>query len=634
MNKDEAIRIIKEKLPGKQYGKEYVVKTCPFCGRSDGKFYVNIDTTQYNCMHASCKARGNANTLFKHLGISADKVELGDYKPDVRTKEVTFNLEEYCVPLSPENEDIIDYMKSRGIDYDTLVKSNVMYSTKHNALAFATMEDADTCVGIVYRKIDKKIYMERDSAQMLWGKDTADLSQDTLFITEGRVDCLSLREIGVWNSLSIPNGASSHHWIEKEWDFLNKYKKLVLCYDNDTPGQNAILEIKTRLDFASLYTLDYKEYKDINEMLLGNIQALYDTVTKPKEIPMDGFISLNTVSTSEYSGLELLSCGLKQIDRIMGGTGLGQSTIICAPSGVGKTVTMCNMIKGYIANGESCAVWSGELNNQMLKTWLYSVFAGEKAIDKKPHPFRDGDFITSIKKEYEESIDEVVSDSLYIYDGEKSDGFEMVEAFTRLYKRFGVKVFFIDNLSILNMSVRGLDKYQGEEEFAKKLTKFVKKHPIHLFMVAHPTKQNLNTDPNYTDKNGRIKRPEYYDQYSVKGSSALANLTHNIIFLQKATDHIKKYMAQSVMESMTEIGEDKTNIDNAVKMILKNFSLLAYAVKNRGTGAVYENALLGYDKATRRIYGLTSKDEDLSVEVVKEKKEVTEDEFEEIGDDF
>lgn len=276
------------------------------------------------------------------------------------------------------------------------------------------------------------------------------------------------------------------------------------------------------------------------------------------------------------------------------------------------------MIKGLLSVGEKVAIWSGELNNQMLKTWLYSAIAGEKAVNKIAHPFRPGEYISTIKPDYEERINKAVAGKLFVYDGNKNNGFDMIKNFTMLHKRYGVKYFFIDNLSILDMSVKGVGKYEGEEEFAKVVASFTRNNPVHLFKIMHPIKQNLNTDPNFVDRNGRVKRPEFYDQYSVKGSSAIVNLAHNIMFLGRATDHFKAYMCQEYKTKMEEKGAPQYEIDRVLSLINKEFSLIAYLVKNRQFGYIYESALFGYNHETRRIYGLLSKDEDLSKEVIND----------------
>lgn len=628
MKLEKAINLIKTKLEGRQYGNEYVSE-CPFCESPKHKFYINTETGMYSCKRASCSAQGNMTTLFKHMGIEEHIEYDSDFEREHKPKAKLSVDMSQIRPLAESDNDIIDYMMSRGIDYETLAKCNVQYSTRHKAMVFLTYNN-DELVGVLYRTPDKRLFMEKGSEQRLWGVDDLNFSNKTLYITEGHPDRLTLVEMGIENAVSVPNGAASHEWIDRDWDTLKKFERIVLCYDNDTAGKKAILEVKNRLDFASLYELEYGRSKDINDMFMENCDALYKTARNPKEISMDGFISLQNVTTETGVTDELLSTGLRQFDRIFGGIGLHQSTIICSESGAGKSTTVSNMAKGMIASGEKVALWSGELSNKALKVWLYSTIGGEKAIDYSPHPFRDGEFLASIKPEYEKKIDKIVDGKLFVYDGNKSDGFKMLKHFEYLHKRHGVKFFFIDNLSILDMSVKGMGQYESESEFSKSVAEFTRNNAVHLFLVAHPTKSAINADPNFIDSKGRVKAIERYTQQQVRGSATLVNLIHNVLFLCRAKEHEKSYFAQQAEIAMQKSGNTK-DIAETVKLIMTEFSLLAYLVKNRSQGTILENVLFGYDKKTRRIYGLQSKAQDLSVEILPD-EDFSEPEFETIGE--
>lgn len=614
MRVNEVIDVIATKLEGRVYGKEFVSRECPYCGRTKGKFYVNVNTGQFSCKSASCGASGNLSTLLPKLGIDV-QVEYDDVPAEFKKKSVAVEIKaEKIGEITDDNADLIEYMMSRGISHDTLINSGVKHSGKHNALSFLTYRDGKL-IGCTYRKPGKKIYMEAGSEQRLWGVDTFQPDNNTLYITEGHPDCLTLREMGIYNSVSVPNGASSHEWVNRDWDWLQQFERIVLCYDNDEPGRAAILDVKGRLDFANLYELDYKDSKDINDMYMNDCENLFKTVRTPKEISMDGFISLQAVSTEAGVTDELMSTGLTGFDQIFGGIGLHQSTIIMAESGAGKTTVMSNMIKGMLSKGQKVATWSGELSNKMLKTWLYATIGGEEAVETKPHPFRKDDFISSIKREYEKKIDRAIDGKLFCYDGNKSNAFSMIKHFEYLHKRFGVKYFFIDNLSILDMSVKGLGQYEAESEFSKAVASFTRNNAVHLFLVAHPTKTSINSDPNFIDSKGRVKNIERYTQQQVRGSATLVNLIHNVLVLCRAKAHEKAYMIQRNEQKLTE-DKQQSKIPSMVKKMKEEFSLMAYLVKNRSGGFMYEDALFGYDKKTRRIYGLQTKDEDLSVELI------------------
>ncbi|MEG0151632.1 MAG: toprim domain-containing protein [Cellulosilyticaceae bacterium] len=611
MTLDKAIETLVERLESKLYGKEYVSK-CPICGASEKKFYLNSTTGVANCKRGKCGYKGNATTLFKLFGIN-ETIEYEDYVSKPKAK-IDFKIDLSTIRTLEESDSkIIDYFIGRGIGFDTLRSCGIMFSEKHRIMAFPFIIDG-VLNGITYRTLDKKIYKEAGSKQVLLGVDTLPPEKDILYITEGEIDWLTLREAGILSSVSVPNGVQSHAWIDYHWELLNKYKSIVICFDNDEPGKRGISEIRNRLDFASLYELEYGHSKDINDLWMEDQESFYKTVRKPKPIEMDNFVSLQNVRTASGAMDELFSCGIPQFDRIFGGLGMSQSTIVFSESGCGKSTVISNIVKGLLSKNEKVCIFSGELSNSMLKSWLYATIGGEKAVDSKPHPFRPGEFITSIKPDYEDRIDKMVDGKLWIYDGNKSNAFDMLNNFEKMHKRHGIRWFIKDNLSILDMTVKGLGKYEAEEEYSKKVASFTRNNKLHLMLVAHPTKTALNTNPDYIDKKGRVKPLEYYTQQQVKGSASIVNLAHNVMAMCRAKGHEKAYFIQT-MEDQYLKANRVAEFEKIRPIMEKELSLITYLVKNRSSGVIYDFAFFGYDSPTRRIYGINSKADDISREV-------------------
>lgn len=93
-----------------------------------------------------------------------------------------------------------------------------------------------------------------------------------LFITEGQKDACALfqtlksrakdktRDPAV---ISLPNGTKSVHSLQPFMDKFSKWKEVILCFDNDDPGQKAVDEFLKMYPEAKVATLPLKDAHDM-----------------------------------------------------------------------------------------------------------------------------------------------------------------------------------------------------------------------------------------------------------------------------------------------------------------------------------------------------------------------------------
>ena len=97
-----------------------------------------------------------------------------------------------------------------------------------------------------------------------------------LIICEGQSDCLSLIECGYTNAVSIPGGTENMKWVEYNFDWLEKFDKIILWFDSDEAGVKARKEASSRLGVWRIKYIEIPEelrkeanykIKDVNEVL-------------------------------------------------------------------------------------------------------------------------------------------------------------------------------------------------------------------------------------------------------------------------------------------------------------------------------------------------------------------------------
>jgi twinkle protein len=58
---------------------------------------------------------------------------------------------------------------------------------------------------------------------------------------------MSLAQLGVFNSVSVPGGAENLAWIESEWDWLNRFDTIFLAFDINRAGEHGAVKAAKRL---------------------------------------------------------------------------------------------------------------------------------------------------------------------------------------------------------------------------------------------------------------------------------------------------------------------------------------------------------------------------------------------------
>ena len=113
---DDAERFAQEQgLKAKRIRNELVFQKCPYCGsasRDEEKFAINLQTGQFNCLRASCGAKGNMLTLARDFDFSLGRDADTYYRIGAQRHYRVFKKNDK--PIEP-NEAAIEYLKGRGI---------------------------------------------------------------------------------------------------------------------------------------------------------------------------------------------------------------------------------------------------------------------------------------------------------------------------------------------------------------------------------------------------------------------------------------------------------------------------------------------------------------------------------------
>lgn len=471
----------------KQKGNELEFQLCPYCkggGKKDkGTFSINLKTGQFECKRSSCGMKGNMITLSRDFNFSiSDEVDRYYNRNDYNNRFKSFRKAHI------ETKDgAVKYLFERGISENICRKYEI--TTKKdadNVLVFPFKDENGELRFIKYRNMayikgetpGSKEWCESNCMPILFGMNQCE-DFETLVITEGQIDSLSLAEAGIKNAVSVPTGCNGFTWIPHCWDWFTKFSELIIFGD----CENGIITLSEMLSrrFPNKVRIvreeDYKGCKDANEILQNNgKQALIDAVNNAAYTENKRIKRLSDVKSVDILNSESISTGIKEIDNTLsGGLHLGQVVLLTGKRGDGKSTFMSQLICEATENDYVSFVYSGELMDFYFKRWIDMQFAGKRdlrnsEIDKLNAWYRDKIFL------YDNSI---------IDDEETEDLLSVVED---AIKKYDAKFICLDNLMTAIDVGMNEDLYRAQSRFVGKLAQIAKTYNVVVLLVAHPRK--------------------------------------------------------------------------------------------------------------------------------------------------
>lgn len=509
---------------------ELIFEFCPYCKAKHkddkNKFSIDLKTGRFHCFRASCNANGNMITLSRDFNFSLG-ADADQYYRHVRQFR---NISDH--PKPEPKPAAVAYMESRGISEEVTNRYNITVQREHeNILVFLFYDDRDQLQFVKYRKTDfdkakdsAKEWCERDCKPILFGMNHCDPEvSDTLVLTEGQLDSLSLTEAGIPNAVSVPTGANGFTWVPHCWDFLHKFKTLIVFGDHERGHITLLTEMAARFDGTVKHVRpeDYLDCKDANEILQKyGKQALIDAVGNAVAVAHPQIKSLVDVQRIDLSKLEKFSTGFKSLDRILGGFYLGQLIILTGERGEGKSTLASQFATHAVSEGYNVFCYSGELMDWFFRAWFDAQVAGPAWINT----IRESDSgyeEYSVRAEVMPLIEKWYGNKVYIYDKNILGGqeeYSLPETLETAIRQYGCRVIIVDNLMTAMEDDLSTDQWRQQTAFVSALAKLAKQYDALIFLIAHPRK----------------KQGFGFDNDDIAGSSNITNLADVVIRYSRA----------------------------------------------------------------------------------------------------
>jgi len=386
-------------------------------------------------------------------------------------------------------------------------------------LRFPYFDDSGRVQGFKTKDKLKQFKYEGVSTNTLFGQHLFPTNGKRIVITEGELDAASCYEaMPNWPMVSLPHGAASAKKdIQKQIPLLQGYEEIVLFFDNDNAGRDAVEKAASILPTGKVKIARLEQYKDASDALQADdAEAIRRAIWDAKEYQPDGIVDgkslLDAVTTPsppcnhkyKFEGLQEKTHGIRY----------GELTTITAGTGQGKSTFCRQLATQLLEEGVKVGYIALEESNRRTALGLMSVSVG-KALHLGEHEY------STLKEAYDSTINNW---NLYLYDHFGSLSSDTI--YNRIeYMALGldIKVIFLDHLSILLSGLQG-DERRMIDQTMTNLRSLVERTGISLFLVSHL--RRTHTDQDHTD-GAKVSLGQ------LRGSQAISQLSDTVLALER-----------------------------------------------------------------------------------------------------
>ena len=417
----------------------------------------------------------------------------------------------------------------RGLEKRTCEKYGYGFATwKGKEVQVASFEDSTgTVVAQKLRFKDgegrKSFVTLGDSSKIgLWGKARVRPDGRMLIVTEGELDAMAVSQVfgNKYPVVSVPHGAQqARKYIKKDLKFIQSFEKVVLCFDEDDAGRNAVDACKDLIEPGKLRVARLP-LKDASDMLMARrSDELYRAIWDAQKWTPDSLLhgqDLLTKATERYVS-QIGPYPYDELNRLTGGMRGRELVMLTAGSGVGKS-TLCNEVAAHcLSLGENVAVLALEADPYRTTRGIYTVHANKPLITE--HGEHTVPMVQAAHEEW--------GDKLWVFDGFAwADVDELCSLLRYIAKGLDTRVVVLDHVSIV-ISAMDVGEEGGERRaidmLMTRLRKIVEETGIILFLVSHLKRPQGKGH----EDGGQVSLSQ------LRGSSALAQLSDMVIGLER-----------------------------------------------------------------------------------------------------
>lgn len=374
-------------------------------------------------------------------------------------------------------------------------------------------------VAVKMRSTEGKVFQQAaGAARWLYGLDDL-AARDPWWpavIVEGELDKLALAEAGIPAAVSLPDGAIGEGQRPgKKLEALEEptakrllsrevCDRIVVATDADGPGEATAAAIVRRLGAGRCYRVAWPEgCKDANDVLMRHgPERLREVIAKAQPIPLEGVRTALDFAADVH---DLYTNGVQP------GASTGFANMDADPE-QGRPLYLpkpgyFTVVTGIPNSGKSN--WLDQLMVQMadLHGWRFAVCSPENQPVSRhvaqllaiahDRPFLSGDDRSITAPMVDVGL-QWLADRFHFIDPEEPDLDLILSRATELVHEHRIRGLVIDPWSELETGRKqGRSETEHVAETLRVIRRWARKHQVHVWLVAHPTKLTKGSDGVY-----------------------------------------------------------------------------------------------------------------------------------------
>lgn len=455
---------------------------CSQCGSSDG---VGV----YDDGHGQCFVCDHHYPKYKE-GEKPLMTERGTKVSEQKSK--------YTRPLTPVT-DVHRGIPKRGLPEDAIKKFSIdvcVDKTVDVAHRYPYFKDGKHVANKVRRRLEKDFYWEGDpSGAELFGQHLFPPGcAEGITVVEGEIDAPSAWVLhgSRYPVVSVPSTGQAVKACKENYEYLNSFKKIVLCFDNDTgkdgknPGQEAAKKVAEMFAPSKCHIMKLQHGNDPSEYRQKGIASsvFVSEWWKAEPYRPDGLKTGSSMwdeianRPSHFS----IDYPWPALNQKTYGIRLSEAVLLMADTGVGKTSVFKEIEHSILKNPEVIEKGYG-VGILHLEEPNFDTAVGLMSIEANK-PFHLPDTVKTVE-EMKKAYDDVVNtDRLILYDHFGSNDIDEILRKVRHMVVMGCRYIFIDHLSIIVSDQSG-DERKQLDEISTKLKTLTMELNIAVFCVIH-----------------------------------------------------------------------------------------------------------------------------------------------------